>query len=275
MSEEEGYKTVFLGDSGVGKSCITDRFISGIFNPNTFQSLSGKTYQKTLKISAEKSLKLNVCDTAGKDQLRPLAKMFYKDAKVIIFVYDITNEKSFKELKDFWYEKEIKPNLNKDTIFAVVGNKLDRKEKQKVKDDVAEEFAKSIGAIFESVSAKNNTGIKELFKKISEKIVGHGIEEIDDDIKEQNEEIMQLRNDLNIYKYENEDLKKEVKELKEKLEILQAESIKNIKAVQDITSEKLKEAEDAKKTIDSLREEIKEKDDTINDLRTILENLGK
>ena len=83
----------------------------------------------------------------------------------MILVYDSTNEKSFKELKEFWYNqvKDLKQ------ILAIVANKCDLTEK-KVKDEEGKEFADSVGAIFASVSAKENIGIKELFEKVGEAI---------------------------------------------------------------------------------------------------------
>ena len=92
----------------------------------------------------------------------------YKDVKVICLVYDISNKKSFTELKDYQYEQQTKLNVDGEPIFAVVGNKYDLYETTQV-DDEAKNFAKSIGAIFQYTSAKNASGITELFNNIGEK----------------------------------------------------------------------------------------------------------
>ena len=78
-------------------------------------------------------------------------------------------------MKDFWYEKQTKLNVEGDPIFAVVGNKNDLYEIRQIEDE-GKNFAKSIGAIFQYTSAKNSSGIKELFNKIGEKIFNPNID---------------------------------------------------------------------------------------------------
>ena len=169
MSAVETVKVVLLGEAGVGKTCIISQFISGVFDPDTISSLSAQYLTKTIDFSdINKSIKFEIWDTAGQERFRSLAKIFYKDAKVIWLVYDITAKKSFQELKNFWYEQQTKLNVEGDPIFAVVGNKYDLYEIKQI-DDEAKSFAKSIGAIFQYTSAKNSSGIKELFNKIGEK----------------------------------------------------------------------------------------------------------
>ena len=99
------------------------------------------------------------------EKYRSVAKIFFKDSKANILVYDPTDEKSFKELKEFWYV-QVK-GLN--SVLAVVANKCDLNEK-KVKDEEGKEFAESIGAIFASVSAKDNIGIPTLFEQVLQAI---------------------------------------------------------------------------------------------------------
>jgi len=53
-----------------------------------------------------------------------LAKFIYKDAKVIIFVYDITNKKSFDEIKNYWYEETKQKIADSNIICALVGNNV-------------------------------------------------------------------------------------------------------------------------------------------------------
>ena len=163
-------KAVLLGESGVGKTSIISRFIDNSFEKNK-KSTTGADYTgKTMYFDdyGGKKIKFEIWDTAGQERFRSLAKIFYKDAKVICLVYDITSKKSFEELKNFWYEQQTKLNVDGEPIFAVVGNKYDLYETTQV-DDEAKNFAKSIGAIFQYTSAKNASGITELFNNIGEK----------------------------------------------------------------------------------------------------------
>ena len=175
MVEEENdkkdtpYKVVLIGESGVGKTCIMAQFISNKFDPNTITSATAQFFIKNIEIDG-KILTFHFWDTAGQEKFRSLAKIFYKDAHVVILVYSITNSKSFKTMKEYWYDQVVNYG-KKDVIYAIAANKADLYEERQVTDDEAEEFAKKIGAIFVSTSAKDDVGISELFDEIGQKIL--------------------------------------------------------------------------------------------------------
>ena len=162
-------KVVLVGESGVGKTCIIAQFTSGKFDPSTVSSLTAQFIRKTLEFPEGKSLTFDIWDTAGQEKYRSLAKIFYKDAKAVILVYDVTNKKSFDEMKDYWYE-QIKQLGDKDIIIAIAANKSDLYEEKQVENEEGEKFATEIGAIFASTSAKNDSGIQALFENIGQKI---------------------------------------------------------------------------------------------------------
>ena len=161
-------KVVLLGEAGTGKTCLISRFTGGLYNGDTISSLSAQFITKTIQVN-NKPIKFDIWDTAGQEKYRSLAKIFYKDAKVICLCYDITSKKTFDELKDYWYEQQTKLNADGDPIFAVVANKYDLFEQQQVKDEDGKEFARNIKGIFQPTSAKNNIGIDDLFEKIGMK----------------------------------------------------------------------------------------------------------
>ena len=167
--EPEAVKVVLLGESGVGKTCIISQFTEHKFDQNVLSSLSAQFVSKTIEyLDFGKAIKFDIWDTVGQERFRSMAKIFYKEAKVIIFVYDITSQKSFDALQNFWYD-EIKNNCDVTPVIAVVGNKTDLYEEQKVETSTAREFAKKIGAIFQLTSAKKNDGIPNLFDNIGKK----------------------------------------------------------------------------------------------------------
>ena len=160
-------KVVLLGESGVGKTCIINRFTSGIFDPEVGSSISAQFISKTIEFKdLKQTIKFDIWDTAGQERYKSLAKIFYKDAKVICLCYDITSKKSFVELKDYWYEQQTKLNADGDPIFAVVANKTDLYEVQQVKDEDGKAFAKEINGIFQATSAKSDFGINKLFENV-------------------------------------------------------------------------------------------------------------
>ena len=165
----EQVKAVLIGESGVGKTSIIAQFTSGKFDPDTVTSLSAQYVSKTIEFhNLQKAIKFDIWDTAGQEKYRALAKIFYKDAKVICLVYDITSEKTFNEIKTYWYEM-VKSHADPDVLIAVVANKSDLYDNAEVKNEEGEEFAKSIGALFQSTSAKSDTGITNLFDNIGQK----------------------------------------------------------------------------------------------------------
>ncbi len=167
--EPESVKVVLLGESGVGKTCIISQFTEHKFDQAVLSSLSAQFVSKTIEyIDFGKAIKFDIWDTVGQERFRSMAKIFYKDAKVVVFVYDITSLKSFEALQNYWYY-EIKNNCDVTPVIAVVGNKTDLYSDQKVEVNDAKTFAKKIGAIFQLTSAKTDDGISVLFDNIGKK----------------------------------------------------------------------------------------------------------
>ena len=171
MDEPENVKVVLLGESGVGKTSIINQFTTNNFNSRCPTSVSAQFTSKIVKFPQfDKSLKFDIWDTVGQEKYRSLAKIFYKDAKIIILVYDITTDFSFKALKDFWY-KETLNIADNDPIFAIVANKIDLYEKQTVDNNDGKAFAEEINALFQTTSALSNSGISNLFENLGKKFI--------------------------------------------------------------------------------------------------------
>ena len=197
-------KTVLLGEIGVGKTSLIKQFTNNTFDENISSSISSQYSSKIITINRlNKDIKFDLWDTAGQEIYRSLAKLFYKDAKVIIFVYDITNKNSFEGLKKYWYKK-VSTNSDKNAILALVGNKNDLYNNQQVNDNEAIEFAETIGAIFQVTSAKSNIGIDKLFQNI-------GIKYLDPEFNYKNEEENE-KNNYNIRKENKKRMKEKEKE---------------------------------------------------------------
>ena len=115
---EEGLlqcKVVIIGESGVGKTCIISRFVQDTFNPGQIPTLSASFIEKNIEYKEYhgKVIKYLIWDTAGQERFRSIGKIFYTDARAVILVYDITNEKSFEEIQKYWYN-QIKEHSPKD-----------------------------------------------------------------------------------------------------------------------------------------------------------------
>jgi len=194
-------KVVLLGDSGVGKTCIISRYISGAFDQNS-PSTNGASYASKIIAfdNLNKTISLDIWDTAGQEKYKSLTKFFYKDAAAAILVYDITQKDSFENMKNYWYE-QLQEFGSKNIILGVAGNKCDMYDKEEVSENEAKQFAEKIGAFFGITSAKNNTGINELFMNAANKFVDPNYKinsEESKDKGESREETVKLDNrDLN------------------------------------------------------------------------------
>ena len=174
MSEEDAkpVKVVLLGDSGVGKTSIISRFVNNMFEQKVMPTISAAYATKTMKFDdfGGKELKFELWDTAGQERYRAVTKILYKDAQVIILVYDITRIDSFNEVKNYWYN-QVKENCPKSIILGLAGNKADLFENENVTEEQGKNLAEEIGAIFKSTSSYENLGINDLFKAIGYKML--------------------------------------------------------------------------------------------------------
>ena len=137
---------VLIGESAVGKTSIIKRFTSDKFEIDSLSSLSAQISSKEIEINSQ-IYNLDIWDTAGQEKYRALVKVFYKNSKAIILVYDITNHKTFNELKNYWFP-QTKENSDKNVVYRLVVTKSDLYDKEEVNENEAREFAKEINAIF-------------------------------------------------------------------------------------------------------------------------------
>ena len=157
-------KVVLLGESSVGKTCIITRFIDDLFQTDVITTTGASYATKSIlyKDYHNKIIKFEIWDTAGQEKYRSLTQIFYKDATIAILVYDITSERSFEEMENYWY-KQIKEFAPPNIIIGIAGNKFDLFNDEKIPEEKAKEFAKEVGGIFRYTSAKESVGIQELF----------------------------------------------------------------------------------------------------------------
>ena len=159
----EEVKVVILGESGVGKSNIINRYNGGQFNPNSLPNNSSFFMSKKLKFGG-KIYRINLWDTAGQEKYHSLTKIFMKDAKIAFIAYAINNLMSFEKV-EFWY------NLIKETcgdiIIGIIGNKKDLYEEEVINEEEAMKKAEKLGAIFGLTSAlEDDTGFDEIMDNL-------------------------------------------------------------------------------------------------------------
>ena len=189
-------KVVLVGESGVGKTCIIQRYVNNDYNENTEStSTSTYTYKSIDYKNLNKSISFDIWDTAGQELYRALAKNFYLNASIGILVYDIRRKKSFEAIKDYWYE-QLKEFGEENMVFGVAGNKCDLFQEEEVSEEEGKKFAKSIGAIFHLTSCKESIGIDELFEECGRKYLEVN-NLITENTKEKSDKIVLNKNNAN------------------------------------------------------------------------------
>ena len=189
----ENVKISLIGGSAVGKTCIIRRYSNDTFVENPSSTTGGSYSEKFVTID-NKDIQLNLWDTAGQEKFRAIGKHFYKDAYIIIMVYDISKKDTFEEIKEIWYP-DVKQNGEKYGVLAVVGNKSDLYEEEEVSENEAKEFAKEIGAFFMLVSAKTGNNVNQLFEALLRQYLGKEFTKKVEEMKKNKGDTKQLKID--------------------------------------------------------------------------------
>ena len=176
-------KVVLLGESGVGKTCIISRFVNNVFENNTMTTISATYAAKVIPYTdVGESIKFEIWDTAGQEKYRSLTRVFYKDARIAILVYDITRRETFDEIKKYWIQ-QMKENAPENIIIGLAANKSDLYDNEKVSEEEGKNLANELGAIFRMTSSYENLGIGELFKSIGYKVLNPDLKVDNDKIE--------------------------------------------------------------------------------------------
>ena len=164
-------KVVLIGETGVGKTSIIDRYIKNTFDYKVSTTVASTFVSKIFQYkNLKKTLSFDIWDTAGHEKFRSITTKFYKNASIGILVYDITDKHSFDLIKNYWY-KQLIESCDENVVIGIAGNKCDLYEKEEVSENEVEEFASSIDAIFEPTSCKKNEGIDKLFYNCGKKFL--------------------------------------------------------------------------------------------------------
>ncbi|KAJ9100781.1 GTPase Ypt2 [Naganishia cerealis] len=139
-------KLLLIGDSGAHLDCETA--------PRCNSKI------RTIELDG-KRIKLQIWDTAGQERFRTITTAYYRGAMGILLVYDVTDEKSFQNIKT-WHQN-VEQHASDGVDKILIGNKCDWDEKRAVTLEQGRQLADELGIRFVETSAKDNEGVEEAF----------------------------------------------------------------------------------------------------------------
>ena len=155
------FKLIVIGDCGVGKSCLTSRATTNLFDDGYSTTLGFEFVTFNIKING-KIIKLQIWDTCGQETYRSLITNFFRSASLAIVVYAINSKESFENI-EMWM-RELRIHSSPDVKLFLIGNKVDLENERKITKEQGENFAKiNKLKLFIESSAKTGFNAQKIF----------------------------------------------------------------------------------------------------------------
>lgn len=153
-------KIILVGNAGVGKTAIINRFIEGSFEGNYNPSISLSYVSKKFSNNSGEEVQLNIWDTAGQEQYKSISNIYFRDCDVAVVCFNYDDQKSMDDIDD-WVGRI--NNSVSNCILYLVSTKDDLIDKiDEVENFMKNKKGDTFAKTFRS-SAKNGFGIQEIF----------------------------------------------------------------------------------------------------------------
>jgi len=153
-------KLLVIGDSGVGKSCLLLRFCDDSFTPSFISTIGIDFKIRTIDMDTRR-IKLQIWDTAGQERFRTITTAYYRGAMGIALVYDVTDERSFNNIRN-WL-RNVDEYACEDVDRILIANKGDAVERRVVDAERGAQLAREYGLKFMETSAKTGHHVDDAF----------------------------------------------------------------------------------------------------------------
>ena len=152
---------MFVGESGCGKTALVNRYTDDLYIEEGAATVGVDFRVKTTTVDG-KRLKLTIWDTAGQERFRSLTGSYYRGAQLAVLVFDLSRYETFQALQSWVDEINEQFATRDDIVKLLVGNKLDRLNRQVTREE-ALKFASANNMRFMETSALNNENVGSAF----------------------------------------------------------------------------------------------------------------
>jgi len=179
MSDEYDFlfKSIVVGDGGVGKTALTLRFSKGFFTEDYKMTIGVDFHVKTIMIETEDEgslrVKLQIWDTGGQERFSSIRPMYYRGSLGALLIFDLTSYESFEHLPQ-WIE-EVRSNIKNEVPFLLVGNKSDLLNERAISPEEINSFTERFNLYYMETSAKTGEGVGDCFYILACLMVGSGV----------------------------------------------------------------------------------------------------
>ena len=161
------FKYIAVGDSGVGKTCLLDRFVGMPFKPKYVETIGLQDGSHKITVDSQ-STTLHLLEIAGSGNSAGLMRAYYSSAVGCLLVYDVTRRETFQNLSARLHA--IKSSAHPQVVVTLVANKVDLDAKRTVTTEEGERFARDKGLIYMETSAKTASNVEETFVGLTKAI---------------------------------------------------------------------------------------------------------
>jgi small GTP-binding protein len=175
MNERKGddkeryvFKVILIGDGAVGKTSLIRKFMEGRFKIDYLPTIGTQIYTKDVLGEGDANVKLVVWDISGQQAFSSVRPDYYKGAKGVVLMFDLTRSETFEHL-DGWFNEAMKYTRSPKVILA--GSKCDLERDRKISQKYGETYASKIKAPYFETSAKDGKNVEKLFDMLAEMLL--------------------------------------------------------------------------------------------------------
>ena len=169
-------KLSLIGDGGVGKTSIVQRYVHNLFEADYKATIGTDITKKECRFDtlSKSNVRFIIWDIAGQPQFKRIRPAYLADSGAIMVVYDVANRESFENVKKEWYD-DIKKVAADEALLVLVGNKIDL-DNRVISTSEGEKLARELKMAYIETSAKTGENIEDVFRMIGLKIIEKFVE---------------------------------------------------------------------------------------------------